>query len=119
MRGCRGRPPLMPRCSSVRPPVCCGWMARVFVSYRRSDTTAIARQVSEVLRQRLREDGVFLDLDAIIPGQRFDAVIAERLRQADVVLVLVGCRGVTAGRNRRGRHRSGPPRLAGKLLQVA
>jgi hypothetical protein len=79
-------------------------MAKVFLSYRRTDTKAIARQLGEVLRQHQGWDAVFLDIDEIAPGQRFEVVISQRLRQADLVIALIGVRWLEPGA-------SGAPRL--------
>jgi len=57
-----------------------------FVSYRREDGLAMARQLAD----RLAADGIqtFLDERSIAKGARFDEEIAYRLDDADVVVVL-------------------------------
>jgi hypothetical protein len=59
----------------------------VFVSYKRSESLAVARQVAG----RLSEEGfaVFLDERSIGRGVRFDREIAYRLDDADMIVVLV------------------------------
>ena len=41
---------------------------RVFVSYRREDTSHLAGRLSDRLAERLGSDNVFMDVDSIDPG---------------------------------------------------
>src|SRR5436190_4239333 len=63
---------------------------RVFVSYRRSDSGAYARNMYDALTQHLGAQSVFYDIDSIAPGRDFVDVLGESLARADVLLVVIG-----------------------------
>jgi len=63
---------------------------KIFVSYRRKDAGHVAGRLRDRLVAEFGEPNVFFDVDSIDPGQRFADVISERLRKAEVVLVLIG-----------------------------
>ncbi len=67
---------------------------RIFISYRRADLGGFAELLVKPIKDRLEErfgsSSVFLDVESIRPGQRFDERIDARLAQADVVLVIIG-----------------------------
>jgi hypothetical protein len=65
-------------------------VARVFISYRRDDTSAHAGRLADALIARFGRDGVFMDIDAISPGVDFEQRIHAALAECDVVLVLIG-----------------------------
>ena len=65
-------------------------MPRVFVSYRREDTAAVAARLAARLKDDLRLENVFLDRADIGAGWRWRRVLNKALRSADAVLVLVG-----------------------------
>jgi adenylate cyclase len=65
-------------------------MARIFVSYRRSDSAAIVGRIYDRLVARYRADSVFLDIDSMPTGADFRERISDTLRRCDIVLVVVG-----------------------------
>lgn len=62
----------------------------VFISYRRGETNGQARAIHEMLEQRLGEERVFMDVDAIALGEIFKTKITEGLLSSGVALVLIG-----------------------------
>lgn len=66
--------------------------ATIFISYRRDDSAGYARAIGDRLARRYGSDRVFVDVDDIAAGQRFDGVIEGALKGADLVLVLIGKR---------------------------
>ena len=62
----------------------------IFISYRRDDAAGYARALGDRLAGRYGTDRVFVDVDDIAAGQRFDSVIESALSGADIVLVLIG-----------------------------
>ncbi|MEO6410429.1 MAG: toll/interleukin-1 receptor domain-containing protein [Burkholderiaceae bacterium] len=64
----------------------------IFVSYRRDDAAGYARALGDRLARRYGADRVFVDVDDIVAGECFDAVIEGALSVADVALVLIGKR---------------------------
>ena len=63
-------------------------MASIFVSYRRSDTGSMAGRLGDRLKAAF--DTVFVDHDALNPGDDFPDEIHGRLATCDAVLVLIG-----------------------------
>jgi hypothetical protein len=76
----------------------------VFVSYRRSDSPSAARQIADALRARFGADGVFFDTRDLRPGTDWHRDIEDRVRAADVVVVVIGPQWVTIADDR-GRRR--------------
>src|SRR5262245_43126740 len=68
---------------------------RVFISYRRSDAAAASRQLAEALRRRFGTENVFLDTNDLGVGEPWPTVVSRRVRDADVVLAVIGPRWVT------------------------
>ncbi|MFZ0668433.1 MAG: toll/interleukin-1 receptor domain-containing protein [Acidimicrobiales bacterium] len=62
----------------------------VFISYRRGETSGQARAIHDMLEQRLGEQRVFMDVDAIALGEVFYTKIAEGIQSSGVALVLIG-----------------------------
>jgi hypothetical protein len=60
---------------------------QIFLSYRRSDSQAIARLIGDKLRG---EYDVFQDVTEIDPGAKFVDVIRDALEKSDIFLVLIG-----------------------------
>lgn len=64
--------------------------ARVFISYRRGDTSGQARALQETLSNRFGRDSVFMDVDSIGPGVDFVEQIDQAIGSCSVVLALIG-----------------------------
>ena len=79
-------------------------MAKVFISYRRSDARQDAGRLSDALVREFGEENVFMDLSSLVPGQSFLAEIDEAIDTSDVVLVVIGRQWLTiAGEDGRRR----------------
>ncbi len=76
-------------------------MAGVFISYRRADSSQWCGRLSKHLALRFGDDLVFRDLDDLHPGMRWRREIEAALRRAEVVLVIIGPRWMSAGQRRR------------------
>src|SRR5271155_5233024 len=104
-RRCRSlpiRPPRPARCGKSSTP--CwpneareGDMAKIAISYRRSDSQDITGRIFDRLSQQYGRDTVFRDIDSIQPGIDFRAQIADALTATDVLLVIVGPRWLGRG----------------------
>lgn len=70
-------------------------MGKVFISYRRDDATGHTGRLYDHLTERLGENAVFLDVDTIPPGEKFDSYIDENLRDCDLCIVVIGRRWST------------------------
>lgn len=65
-------------------------MSGIFLSYRRDDSAGWAGRLYEHLVAEWGPDQVFMDIDAIAPGEDFREVIVSTMRTCDVVLVVIG-----------------------------
>jgi TIR domain len=67
-------------------------MEKVFISYRRDDASGHAGRLYDHLAERLGENSVFMDVDTIPPGEKFDRYINENLRDCYMCIVVIGRR---------------------------
>ena len=65
-------------------------MSKIIVSYRRSDSAAITGRIFDRLIDRYGEELVFMDIDRIPFGTDFRHHIQDALRDADILLAVVG-----------------------------
>jgi TIR domain len=75
-----------------------GQPLQIFISYRREDSSGQAGRLYDSLSDHFGGDNVFIDLDAIGPGEDFAEVIDEALQRCDVVLVVIGNRWLAVER---------------------
>lgn len=80
-------------------------MARIFISYRRVDSTDATGRIYDRLVHAFGTASVFKDVDSIPPGADFAEVIAERLADCTAVIVVIGRSWLVP------RKPGGPPRL--------
>lgn len=83
-------------------------MTTIFISYRRDDAAAYAGRLYDGLRERYGEDHVFMDVDRIQPGENFATVIERSVRNADVVLAVIGRTWLTVANESRQRRLDDP-----------
>jgi hypothetical protein len=65
---------------------------KIFVNYRRDDARDMAARIRDRLAQTFGDANVFMDVDNLIAGQRFDTELAKALSQTDVFLAVIGPR---------------------------
>lgn len=65
-------------------------MSGIFLSYRREDSSGWTGRLYEHLVREWGSDQVFMDIDAIAPGEDFREAIARTMHTCDVVLVVIG-----------------------------
>lgn len=65
---------------------------RIFLNYRRDDSTPYAARLHDALSDRFGSDSVFQDLDVMRPGTDWKQAITSAVASSDVVLVLIGQR---------------------------
>lgn len=70
--------------------------ARIFVNYRRDDDPNGAARVSDGLTAKFGRSSVFMDVDNLLAGQRFDEELAKALTQCDVLVAVIGPRWMEA-----------------------
>lgn len=76
----------------------------MFVSYRRSDSPAAARQIADALKARFGTESVFFDTRDLRPGTDWHRHIEDRVRGANVTIAVIGPQWVTLA-DERGRRR--------------
>jgi hypothetical protein len=65
---------------------------RVFISYRRDDTAAVARLIYDRLWRVLSKTNVFFDFSTMHAGEDFKQKIATEIGKSDAALILIGDR---------------------------
>ncbi len=95
-------------------------MPQIFLNYRRTDTAGHAGRLYDRLAERFGHDGIFMDIDAVQPGEDFVARIEDVVANSDLVVALIGREWLWVGRGflRRGRLQ-GPSDFVRIELQVA
>jgi TIR domain len=75
----------------------------IFISYRREDSIAYAGRLNDHLRARFGRDRVFMDVDAIEPGEDFVEVLKRKVGSCAVLIAVIGkgWYGATPGAQRR------------------
>src|SRR5215470_6640638 len=81
---------------------------RIFVSYRRQETSHLAGRLYDRLADRFGEDQVFIDVDTIEPGIDFAAEISRAVAGCKVLLAVIGPGWLDAA-DQRGRRRLDDP----------
>ncbi len=82
--------------------------ARVFVSYRREDSSTAVQHLRELLAGLINKDAIFRDIDSIPLGEDYDDVISRAIHGASACLVVIGPKWLEA--THRGRRRLFEPK---------
>jgi Sulfatase-modifying factor enzyme 1/TIR domain len=77
---------------------------KVFISYRRDDSSAWAGRLYDRLFQHFSQNEIFIDVDTIEPGVDFVEAIEEVVGACDVLIAVIGSRWLTSS-DRGGRRR--------------
>src|SRR5262245_34355530 len=67
---------------------------KIFVNYRRDDARDMAARVRDRLAMSFGGANLFMDVDNLLAGQRFDKELQKALGQTDVFLAVIGPRWV-------------------------
>lgn len=65
---------------------------KIFICYRRGDAPAIALNIAQRLGMTFGRANVFMDIESLMVGQRFDHQIERSLAQSGVVICIIGSR---------------------------
>ena len=65
---------------------------RIFISYRREDAPADARGLCERLGRAFGAGNVFMDVDRLMAGERFERELDSALGKCDVLIAVIGSR---------------------------
>jgi hypothetical protein len=63
---------------------------RIFINYRREETSGHAGRLYDALTDRFGEPNVFMDIDTIEPGVDFSRVVDEHVGACDVLIAVIG-----------------------------
>jgi TonB family protein len=80
----------------------------IFICYRREDSIAYAGRLSDHLGAHFGTHRVFMDLDAIKPGDDFIAVLERRVAKCEALIAVIG-KGWIDSRDDEGRRRLDDP----------
>jgi TIR domain len=72
-------------------------MPKIVVSYRRSDSVAIAGRICDRLIARYGTDSVFMDLEDVLPAADLRDRIKKSLNGGDVLLAVIGPNWLAGG----------------------
>jgi formylglycine-generating enzyme required for sulfatase activity len=78
----------------------------IFVNYRRGDASSVAGRIRDRLAAGFGRKSVFMDVDDLRPGERFDQRLDEALKDCRVFLAVIGREwlGLLRERERGGNH---------------
>ena len=65
---------------------------KIFVNYRRGDVRDAAARLRDNLAMTLGKDEVFMDVDNLLAGERFDLKLKEALAGTEIFLAVIGPR---------------------------
>jgi TIR domain len=82
--------------------------SRIFISYRREDSSGYAGRLYDRLRTRFGDGGVFMDIEDIAPGADYGELIDRMSQSVDLLVVLIGPHWLEA-RDRSGNRRLDDP----------
>ena len=69
-----------------------GTYGKIFISYRREDAPGDARGICDRLGHSFGAANIFMDVDRILAGQRFDRELDKALAKCDVLIAVIGSR---------------------------
>ena len=78
---------------------------RIFISYRRDDSSGNAGRVYDRLRADFGQDLLFMDVDAIPLGSNFVKVLRDEVGQCNVLLAVIGPNWLDAADEEEGTRR--------------
>ena len=67
---------------------------RIFINYRRDDAPGDARGVRDGLAAKFGRSNIFMDVDNLFVGQRFDLELSKALDECDLLIVIIGPRWI-------------------------
>jgi TonB family protein len=65
-------------------------MLRIFISYRREDSSGYAGRLFDSLEHRFGKTNIFMDIDSLAPGVDFFQVINSSVGSCDLLLAVIG-----------------------------
>jgi len=84
-------------------------MSRIFISYRRDDSSGHAGRLRDRLTVHFGDDQIFRDIETIDPGEDFVEVVEDALGSCEVLIALIGKQWLTIT-DAEGRRRLDDPK---------
>lgn len=85
-------------------------MCKIFISYRRADSRVTSKRLTNIIANRLTDCEVVIDFAETLPrGPKFEALLAQEVEKADVMVVVIGPDWLNI-RDERGNRRLGNPK---------
>jgi hypothetical protein len=82
---------------------------KIFINYRREDSAPHALNVAQYLEKTFGKTTIFIDIDRLRAGQKFAAVLEEKLSQCKVTLAIIGPNWVDVRDQKTGTRRLDNP----------
>jgi len=79
-------------------------MPGVFISYRREDSSGYAGRLFDIISVHFGRENTYMDVDTIMGGDNFPAVIEEKISQCEALLAVIGERWLTCTAANGGRR---------------
>jgi formylglycine-generating enzyme required for sulfatase activity len=76
-------------------------MGQIFINYRREEAPDAAARIHRELSSAFGAKNLFLDVDNLLAGQRFDRELEKALAECDVLVVVIGPRWMSALEHRK------------------
>jgi len=92
-------------------------MAKIFLSYRRSDSAAMCDRIYAKLVEHFGKDAVFKDIDSIPLGTDFHHYIEQCVTQCAAMLVIIGPKWLTVANDDLGRRLDDPQDLVRQEIE--
>ena len=78
-------------------------LEKIFISYRRDDTSGYARAIYQHLVRHLGQAAVFMDVEGLAPGVDFAGQVRKELSNTKLMLVLIGANWIGVRTNQQPR----------------
>lgn len=65
-------------------------MARIFISYRRTDSSGVAGRLNDCIRNNVKSGDTFLDVQTILYGDNFESAIVKALDGCELFFAVIG-----------------------------
>jgi hypothetical protein len=73
---------------------------QIFISYRRDGVSHLARRLYDRLSSRFPKNQIFMDVDAIDPGEDFVKAIEKTVAESDVLIAVIGPHWLTSAQGK-------------------
>jgi tetratricopeptide (TPR) repeat protein len=81
---------------------------QIFISYRREESRWSARSVYDRLTAHFEREQIFMDVDAVAPGDDFVKAIEKRVGECEVLIAVIGSHWLTSTDEQAGRRLDNP-----------